>query len=95
MNVFLSILAVVCTLVGAMGSLMLFVLCIAGAPNSSPAQIVRIKLYMLATALGGVAIVACACTLIAFGHPSWASVVGIVPMAALIGLFIYCEVSRG
>ena len=89
-----TILAILCIVAGAVGSLMLFVLLIAGSPNSTDAQIRLIKWLMLATVVGGLACSGLGVLLIVKSHPMWASMVGVFPMAFLIGLMIWCEVSR-
>ncbi len=89
MNLIPIILATLCTIAGAVGSLGLWVLSIAMAPNSSPAQEAQLKLMFVGTPIVGVAIIAAACVLMAFNQPGWAAVVGALPAVVLLGLIAY------
>lgn len=73
---------------------MLFTLLIAGSPNSSDAQIRVIKWLMLATLVGGLACFGLGVLLIIKAHPVWAGGVGVLPFAFVMGLMIWCEVTR-
>lgn len=73
---------------------MLFTLIIAGSANSSDAQIRLIKWMMLATVVGGLACVVLSILLVIKSHPAWAGVIGVSPLALLVGLMVWCEISR-
>lgn len=89
MNLVPIVLASLCTVAGAIGTLGLWVLSIAMAPNSSPAQEAQLKLMFVGTPIVGVAIVASACVLMAFNQPIWAAIVGAFPAVVLLGLIAY------
>lgn len=88
------ILAALATVVGACGSLMLFVLLLAGSPNSSPEQIRLIKWLMLLCAVAGLLCFGGGIFLTARAHPALASLVGALPMIVLVSLMIWVEVSH-
>lgn len=88
-----SILASLAIAIGAMGALCLLVMLMAGGANSTPEQIRLIKWLMLATVVGGLIVCVGGIVLICKSHPVWGGVVGVMPMAVLIGLMIWAEVS--
>ncbi|MGE3109760.1 MAG: hypothetical protein AB7G11_06680 [Phycisphaerales bacterium] len=90
----LSVLAILAIIAGVMASLGLFVLLLAGAPNSSPQMLARLKAGLLATAIIGTALMTGAVWALVEGRPGLAALVGGFPAAFLIGLFIWLEVSR-
>ncbi len=93
MQILYSILASIAVVAGAAGSLCLFVLCIAGSPNSSDAQIRVIKMLMLASVVGGLMCLAGGIFLIVRSHPVAGGIVGALPIITLFALMIWAEVS--
>lgn len=89
-----TILAALAIGAGACGSLMLFVMIMAGGANSTPEQIRVLKWLMLACAVGGLICFAGGVGLVIRSHPALAGAVGVLPMVVLVGLMIWAEVSR-
>jgi hypothetical protein len=79
---------------GVLGTLTMLVMCLAGAPNSSPPQIRRIKQIMLLSAVLGAAMAAGGIWLIVQGHPWWAALVGGFPMIFVTGGIVYLSLPR-
>ena len=70
-----TVFAIGAMVVGALATLMMLTLCVAGAPNSSPEQLRTIKLWMLAIAIVGV---------LTLGGGIWLAISGKAWMAAAI-----------
>lgn len=84
----LYVLAIVATFVAGASSLLTLVLLMAGGANSSPQQILFIKVSMLATAVVCVGCTVAAIWLMIARHPWWALVAGIAPLIFCIALII-------
>lgn len=87
----IAILVVTC---GALASLGLFTLILAGSPNSTPEMWARLKMYMLLTVIGGVSVLASAIWAIATGKPGIGAIVGGTPAVVLFGLIVWAT-ARG
>ncbi len=72
---------------------MLFVLLIAGSPNSSPEQIVRLKWMMGACVVGGLICCGAGIMLLVRAHPVWGGAIGALPLAVMFGLIVWVGVS--
>ncbi|HYD02151.1 MAG TPA: hypothetical protein VEB22_13070 [Phycisphaerales bacterium] len=83
------VLASVLTLGGAALCVMLLSLLLAGSPNSSPAQLARIKGWMLATVLVGLLGATGAVWAMAIGRPGLGAYAGAAPAAFCIAAFVY------
>lgn len=87
--------AVFSTVAGALASLSLLVLVMASTANSTDAQLAAAKRWMLVIALGGAAAAGGAVWLAFHGRPWTGAAVGGLPVAGMIGLFIWVEATRG
>jgi hypothetical protein len=68
---------------GAMGHLMLLVLCLAGMPNSSEKQLAQIRLWMLGIMAVGLAVAGIGIWLHRTGHPGWAAAINLASPVVL------------
>lgn len=84
-----TILAVLSLAAGALGSLMLLTLCMAGGANSTPAQIHAIKIWMLVIAVVGLVTFIGGVWLTASGRPWWGAAVGGLPMLVTVTLMVW------
>lgn len=89
------VMAAVSTAAGALASLGLLVLVMASMANSTDAQLAAAKRWMLVIAAGGVIAAAGAVWLALHGRPWTGAAVGGLPVAGMIGLFIWVEATRG
>jgi len=87
------ILAALTIAAGAFGTLSLVVLCFAGAPNSSPAQLRLIYRLMALAGVGGLICLVASIILIVYQHYWWAGIVGGLPVLVLIGLIVWVALS--
>lgn len=86
--------AILATAIGCGASLALLVLVMASLANSTPAQLTAGKRWMLVIAVGGFLTLATAVWLLVVGRPWTSALVGGFPLVAMIGLFIWVEVSK-
>lgn len=86
------ILASVGIALGVFGTLALFTLCIAGSPNSSDEQLRMIKLYMIASLVGGLVCVVGGTVFVVRGSTLVGGTLGILPMAVLFGLIAWVSI---
>ena len=79
-------LAIFATLLGGTVGLLMLVLLLAGSPNSSPQQLMFIKLSMLATAVVCLVCAGAAIWLMIAKHPWWGLAAGFSPVVFCIAL---------
>ena len=84
----MGVLAVLCMVVGVVGTLGMVVLMLAGTPNATPATLARIRWLVGATALVGVAALAGSVWAFARGRLGLSSAIGIVPLGFVVILGI-------
>jgi len=94
MSVLGTILAYLAIAAGALASLSLIVLCFAGAPNSSDAQLRMIYTYMALAAIGGLACAGGGIALIVYQRYWPAAVVGGLPIAVLFVLIAWVSIKQ-
>ncbi len=80
---------------GAVGTLMLLTLGLAGGANSTPAQIRMLKRFMLATALGGAGCFAGGIWILYKGFPGYAGLVGALPLIVVVVGMIWLTIRTG
>ena len=85
----LSVLAIAATIAGAIASISLLTLLLAGSPNSTPEFYAKLKFWMIFTAVAGTAIVVAAIWTLAEGHPLISLLIGGFPILVLIGLIAW------
>ncbi|HMN97355.1 MAG TPA: hypothetical protein PKC43_12855 [Phycisphaerales bacterium] len=91
----MNLLAILSTACGVLGTLSLLILCVAGAPNSSAAQAASIRLWAIATIIGGIAAVAGAIIFLRAGQPLAAAIVGGLPAAVVVALMAWVTIAHG
>lgn len=79
---------------GVIGTLMILVFLMAGGANSTPAQIRRIKLAMLATAVLGVGCVVGGVWLSTYGYRGWGCGVALAPALFVFGAMVWLTVAQ-
>lgn len=83
-----KLLAVVCLVIAGLGHLLLLGLCVAGMPNSTPAQMRYIQMWMLGIALVAVVTIVIGALLVRGGHPWWCVSLALVsPVAMFVALY--------
>jgi hypothetical protein len=88
-------LAILGMVAGILVTLMVVGLLLAGSPNSSPEQFLRIKRLMLGMALVGLGGLSGAVWAMVAGRPGLAGVIGVAPAALGIGLLVYLFATEG
>ena len=86
-----TVIAVFALLAGAIASLMMLTMCMAGGANSTPAQIHAIKMWMLVIAFGGLVTFVGGIWLTATGRAWIGAGVGGLPAAVVFGLAVWLE----
>lgn len=89
------VMAVLSTAAGCVASLSLLVLVMASGANSTDAQLAALKRWMVVITVGGLAVAGGAVWLAVHGRPWTGAAVGGLPVAGMIGLFIWVEATRG
>lgn len=92
MNLGMIILASLAVAAGAIGTLTLLTLEMAGGANSSEAQIRQLKMWMLVTGVGGLVSLAGGIWLIVKGMPGWGGLLGALPMIVLVVGIIWVSI---
>lgn len=85
--------AVLALVAGAMSSLMLLTMCLAGGANSTPEQIRTIKMWMLVITVVGLLTFIGGIWLTASGRPWIGAVVGGLPAMVTFVLMVWLELS--
>lgn len=81
-------LAVIALAVSGIGHLLLVGLCVAGMPNSSPAQMRHIQMWMVLIAAIAILTIVAGALLIRGGHPWWCVGIALVsPVAMFVALY--------
>jgi hypothetical protein len=88
-------LSILGTVAGLVVTVLVLTLLLAGSPNSSPEQLLRIKRLMLGTALVGLGGLIGAVWAMVVGRPALAGAIGAAPAAAGIGLLVYLFATEG
>ena len=87
-----SILSVLCTAAGALATLMMVGLCLAGTPNSKPDQLRMILTIAAAIGAGGVISLIGGIMLLARGVPGWGALAGGLPMIVCFAGLVWLTV---
>ncbi|CAN5496374.1 hypothetical protein BH10PLA1_BH10PLA1_03610 [soil metagenome] len=82
----ISILAIVA---GVLATLVIVVLCFAGTPNSSDAQLRAIYRYIALAGVGGLICMAAGIVLAVYRRYEWAGFIGGVPLLTLFCLIVW------
>lgn len=85
---FMLVLAILGILGGAIGTLAMLTFGLAAGANSSPEEILKIKLFLLIVIAFGLIIIGGGVALIYYGYPGLAVIVGILPLAVVVGWMI-------
>jgi hypothetical protein len=88
-----TILAALCALAGLAGTLTLLVFMMAGGANSSPAAAQTLVRIMWATAFAGLLCLAGEVALVCGGKPLVGSILGLMPLVVMVGLFLWTAVA--
>lgn len=88
------ILAILGIFGGVIGTLTMLTFGLAAGANSSPECIRKIKLYLLVAVAFGLLTLGAGVALIYNGHPGLAAVVGIFPLAVVIGWLIVLGIQQ-
>lgn len=79
---------------GALGTLVILVFILAGGANSKPEEAAMLRMWLIASAAGGLACFAGGIALLSMHKPGFAALVGAAPMLFVVGCMIYLTMKQ-